>query len=416
MKKHPLDTLDGEIRDHITRETQENIAAGMTPRDAHYAALRKFGNVALAEEDARAVWIPVWIDQLRQDLRYGLRMLGRNPGFTTVAVLTLALGIGLTTAVFSVVHAVLLRPLPYADGERIVLVREIFRDLNRGNASVGHFHDWTEQNTVFEYTAAGQAVTYNLAEAGDPERIRGMRVTPDYFQVAHMPPAIGRYFTRQDVEAGEQIVVLSHSLWQIRFGGDRSIVGRQIRLGSEPFTVVGVAPAAYALTDPARVGVLGGFSSQLWTPLTFPPEQRANFGSHFLAVLAKLKPGTSIARAQADLERVTRGIAERHPKEMEARGVTVFSLQEELVGNVRTQLFVLLAAVGFVLPYLLREHREFTDGSGNDTSERDRDQGGNWMWSAANRPATAHGKCRARTGGRPRGARRRTARHRFPGE
>lgn len=347
MKKHPLSNLDGEIQDHIGRETADNIARGMTPADARHAALRKFGNVTLAEERARAVWIPVWLDQLRQDVRYGLRTLARNPGFTTVAILTLALGIGLTTAVFSVMNAVLLRPLPYADGERLVLVRETFRGI--GNASVGHFHDWTEHSTVFEHTAAGQGTTFNLAGEGDPERVRGMRVTAGYFQVAHIPPAAGRYFTPEDFEADGRVVVLSHSLWQSRFGGDQAIVGRQIRLGGESFSVIGVAPAAYALTDPARAGVVGGFSSQLWTPLIFTPKERANFGSHYLGVSAKLKPGVSLARAQEDLERVTRGIAERYPQEMESRGVLVQSLQEQLVGNVRAQLLVLAAAVGFVL-------------------------------------------------------------------
>ena len=347
MTKHPLSDLDGEIRDHIERETDDNIARGMPPRDARHAALRKFGSVTLAQEDARAVWIPVWLDQLRQDLRYGIRMLGRNPGFTTVAVATLALGIGLTTAVFSVMNAVLIRPLPYADGERIVLVRETLRQP--GNASVGHFHDWTEHSTVFDHTAAGQGVTYNLADAGDPERIRGMRVTPGYFEVAHMPPALGRYFTASDVDFGGRVVVLSHSLWQARFGGDRAIIGRSIRLGDESHTVIGVAPAAYALTDPTRAGVTGGFSSQLWTPLMFTPEQRANFGNHYLGVLAKLKPGVTLARAQEDLERVTRGIAERHPEEMASRGVLVQSLEEQLVGSGRGPLFVLMTGVAFVL-------------------------------------------------------------------
>ncbi len=347
MTKHPLSDLDGEIRDHIERETADSIARGMPPRDARHAALRKFGSVARAQEDARAVWIPVWLDQLRQDLRYGIRMLGRNPGFTTVAVATLALGIGLTTAVFSVLNAVLIRPLPYADGERIVLVRETLRQP--GNASVGHFHDWTEHSTVFDHTAAGQGVTYNLADAGDPERIRGMRVTPGYFEVAHMPPALGRYFTASDVDLGGRVVVLSHSLWQARFGGDRAIIGRSIRLGDESHTVIGVAPAAYALTDPTRAGVTGGFSSQLWTPLMFTPEQRANFGNHYLGVLAKLKPGVALARAQEDLERVTLGIAERHPEEMASRGVLVQSLEEQLVGGGRGPLFVLMTGVAFVL-------------------------------------------------------------------
>jgi predicted permease len=347
MTKHPLSDLDGEIRDHIERETNHNIATGMSPRDARYAALRKFGSVARAREDARAVWIPVWLDQVRQDARHAVRMLRHNPGFTTVAVLTLALGIGLTTAVFSVFNAVLLRPLPYVDGERIVLVRETLRGV--GNASVGHFHDWTEHSTVFEHTSAGQGVTYNLADAGDPERIRGMRVTPGYFEVAHMPPALGRYFTASDVDLGGRVVVLSHSLWQARFGGDRAIIGRSIRLGDESHTVIGVAPAAYALTDPTRAGVTGGFSSQLWTPLMFTPEQRANFGNHYLGVLAKLKPEVTLARAQEDLERVTRGIAERHPEEMASRGVLVQSLQEQLVGSGRQPLFVLMTAVALVL-------------------------------------------------------------------
>jgi predicted permease len=347
MTRHPLSNLEGEIRDHIERETEDNIARGMPPREARYAALRKFGSVARAQEDARGVWIPVWLDQLRQDIRYALRMLGHNPGFTAVTVLTLALGIGLTTAVFSVVNAVLLRPLPYADGERIVLVRETFRQI--GNASAGHFHDWTEHTTVFEHTAAGQGTTFNLAGDGDPERVRGMRVTPGYFDVAYMPPAVGRYFTRDDITTNERVAVLSHSLWRTRFGGDRGIVGRQIGLDGERVTVVGVAPAAYALIDPTRAGVTGGFSSQVWMPLSFSPAQRNNFGSHYLNVLAMLKPGVSLSRAQEDLERVTGGIAERHPEEMRGRGVLVQSLQDELTGNARTQLFVLSAAVGVVL-------------------------------------------------------------------
>ena len=348
MKKHPLSDLDGDMRDHIERETEDNIARGMPPREARMEALRKFGSVARTQEDASAVWIPVWVDQLRQDARYAVRMLWRNPGFTTVAVLTLALGIGLTTAVFSVVHAVLIRPLPYADAERIVFVRETFRE-QVGNASPGHFHDWSEHATVFEYTAAEQGATFNLATEGDPERVRGMRVTPAYFDVAHIPPAVGRYFTQQDVENENRVVVFSHSLWLARFGGDRSIIGRQIRLGGEPFTVVGVAPAAYALTDPTRAGVAGGFSAQLWTPLVFTPALRNNFGNHSFGVLAKLKRGVTHTQAQADLERVTAGIAERHPTQTESRGVAVVPLSDELVGDVKTTLLVLAGAAGFVL-------------------------------------------------------------------
>jgi putative ABC transport system permease protein len=348
MKKHPLSDLDADIRDHIARETQANIDKGMTREKARYAALRAFGSVSLAQENTRAVWIPVWLDQFRQDIRYGLRMFGRNPVFTGVAVLTLALGIGLTTAVFSVVNAVLIQPLPYSGGDRIVVVRETHGEL-RGSASSGHFHDWTEATSVFEATAAGRATTFNLADAGDPERVNAMRVTPGYFQVAHMTPALGRYFTPADLEADERVVVLSEGLWKRRFGGDPSIVGRRIRLSDESFLVVGVAPLAYALTDPARASVVGGFSAQLWTPFVFSPEQRSNYGNHSLGVLAKLKPGITRAQAQTDLERVTRAIAERHPKEMESRSVDVQPLREVLTGNAEMRLFVLLALVVSVM-------------------------------------------------------------------
>jgi predicted permease len=348
MTKHPLSDLDAEIRDHIERETRDNIDRGMAPDDARCAALRKFGNPALVLEDARAVWIPAWLDHLRQDARYAVRMLRRQPGFSIAAIATLALGIGLTTAVFSLLHNVLFKPLPFADSDRIVIVSETWRN-SFGSASAGHFHDWTEQATVWEATAAGQAATFNLAEAGDPERVAGLRVTPGYFDVAYMAPAAGRYFSAADVAADARLVVLSHGLWLRRFDADPSIVGKTIRLGGEPHLVVGVTPATYALTDPSRSGVVGGFSSQLWTPLVIPPERRANYGNHAFLVLGKLKPGVALAAAQADLERVTSGIARRNPEEMEGRGVIAQALPELLVRGFRTQFWLLFAISGAVL-------------------------------------------------------------------
>lgn len=289
------------------------------------------------------------MDALRGDLRYAIRALLRSPGFSAVAISTLALGIGLTTAVFSVVDTVLMRPLPFADGERIVVVWETLRDISRGSASPGHFRDWTEQSTVFEATAAARATTYNLADAGDPERVSAMRVTPGYFRVAHIPAVVGRYFAEQDVDAEERVVILSHGLWQSRFGSNPSIVGRTIRLSGEPFTVIGVASPTYALTDPGRAGLAGGFSAQLWTPLTFTPEERSNYGLRAFLVLAKLKPGISRDAAQADLEPITRRIAERNPIEMVSRWVDIQPLQDVLVGNVSMPLLLLFATVAFVL-------------------------------------------------------------------
>ncbi|MGH8630566.1 MAG: ABC transporter permease, partial [Burkholderiales bacterium] len=273
-----------------------------------------------------------------------------SPLLSAVLVVTLGLGIGATVAIFSVVNAVLLRPLSFEEGDRIVIVYETLRDRGAtGSASVGHFHDWREQGTVFEAAAAMQPAIYNMTDTGEPERVIGVRVTPDYFRVAHIRPALGRYFTEPEVKAGARVVVLSHGLWMRHFAGDPSIVGRQIRLSGEPHSVVGVAPAAYAVSEPGRGAAPGGFSAQLWTPLVFSPQQRSNYGNHSFLVLAKLKPNVTREQAQLDMERVTRGIAERQPDNMKGRGVSVQLLREVMVLNYRTQLLVLLGSVGFVL-------------------------------------------------------------------
>src|SRR5688572_31795754 len=336
-----------EIEAHISLEIDRLVTDGMSPAEARDAAVRKFGNVTAAQERFFESGRLMWREDLVADVRYALRTLRRNPGFAFVAILTLALGIGANTAIFSLMHAVLLRPLPYAGGDRVVLVRETLR--GPGNASAGHFHDWTEQNTVFEATAAVRAVTYNLADAGDPERVSGMRATASFFDVAYIAPVLGRYFTVQDVDAGDRVVVLSDGLWRRRFAADPSIVGRQIRLSGEPHTVVGIAPPTYALTEPGRTGLVGGLSPQLWTPLVFTPEQRSTYGNHSLLVMGKLKPGVTQQVAQADMERITRGIAARHPENMAGRSVLVQPLQETLVRAFRGQVVMFLASVGFVM-------------------------------------------------------------------
>jgi predicted permease len=271
---------------------------------------------------------------------FALRQMMANRSLTLAIVLTLGLGIGATTAIFSVVHTVLLRPLPYADPDRIVVLWETFREFTQGRASPGHYHDWAEQSMVLEATAAHQARTYTLAGDADPERILAARVTPEFFRVQSMPPAAGRYFLPEEGRPGARVAVLSYELWQRRFGGDAGVVGREVELSGEPHLVVGVAPRAFTLTD---------FDERLWTPLSFEPDQRANYGSHSFLVLAKLKPGVTLERAQSDLDRVTAGIRERHPDEMQNRGINVQPLLGTLVAGYRTQLWVLLGAVAFVL-------------------------------------------------------------------
>ena len=277
------------------------------------------------------------IDMLRRDAVFAVRVLRSNPTVTAAIVLTLALGIGATTAIFSVVDAVLLRPLPYAHSDRIVRIFETLNG-NNGPSSLGHYYDWAEQSRSFSGMAAFEGRTYNLT-GGEPVRINGARVTPTYFQVAYVPPALGRYFHPTEA-AGSRVVVLSHPLWQTQFGGDPSIVGKEITLSGEKHSVIGVAPAALTLTQ---------FDARLWTPLTVAPEQRANYGTHFFGVMATLKPGVSLERARRDIEAITEDIRRRQPDAMKNRGVVVESLNDVLVRNFRTQLWVLLGGVTFVL-------------------------------------------------------------------
>jgi putative ABC transport system permease protein len=337
--------VDDEFAFHLQERIDDLVARGMDPRVAREEALRGFGDIESVKLTCRGIAAhrenqmrrSEQLGLLRQDAVYALRLMRAKPGFTAAIVLTLALGIGATTAIFSVVNAVLLRPLPYADADRMVIVFERLNEMN-GRASVGHFHDWAEQTRAFEGLAAFQARTFNLTD-GEPERVFGARVTPNFFRVAHMRPALGRYFLPSETDAS-RVTVLSHGLWQTRFGGDSSLVGKQITLNGERYTVVGVAPAAYTLTQ---------LDERLWTPLAFAPEQRTNYGAHFLTVLGKLRQGTTIAQAQREVERVTEDIRRRHPDEMKNRAVLVESFTEVLVGDYRTQLWVLLGAVTFVL-------------------------------------------------------------------
>lgn len=344
--------LDGELRDelesHMAMLEESERATGATPEEAKAAARVRFGSTLAHRERSLDALIATWLDTVFRDVKYAVRQMKNAPLLTAVLVLTLGLGIGGTVAVFSVVDSVLLRPLPFSGGERIVLVWETLRELNRGSAAAGVYADWTERNRVFETTAAASGAVFTLADAGDPERLTGTRVTPGYFELLATPPALGRYFSQEDIATDQRLVVLSYGLWQRRFAGDPAIVGRSIRLGGESYRVVAVAPGGFTLGD-GRRPVVGGLSSQLWTPLTVTAEDRANYGSHGWRVLGKLKPGVTPAAAQADLERVMREIVQEHPVPMTGRGVAVTLLRDSLVDNFRTQTWLLLAAVGTVL-------------------------------------------------------------------
>src|SRR5262245_28002072 len=278
---------------------------------------------------------------MMHDLRYAIRVLVRQPGFTLIAILTLALGIGANSAIFSVVNAVLLRPLPLEDPDRLIKIWETFLPGGQGSVSIPNLKDWREQNTVFNGIAAYQFSSFNLRGQDNPERVQGVIVSPNFFDVAGVRPRVGRAFLNGEDEAGHShVAVLSHRLWQRNFGGDAEIVGKVIPLNGENFTVVGVMPSEFRF--PSRL-------TEVWVPLVIPPDQINNRGNHWLLTLGRLKPEVSFDQAREQMVTIAKRLEQQYPGNQAGRSVFLIPLQEETVRNVRPALLVLLCAVGFVL-------------------------------------------------------------------
>jgi Acidobacterial duplicated orphan permease len=282
-----------------------------------------------------------------QDMRYGLRMLLKRPGFTSVAVITLVLGIGANTAIFSVVNAVLLRPLPYRDADRIVSVEEINKEGKRTQATPANFVDWRNQNTVFEHLAAIFERTANLAGTDESERINLAMTSANFFDVFGAQPERGRLFIAEDEQAGHPaIVVISQGLWQRRFGGDPEIVGRSITLDGKGYTVAGIAPAGFQYPNKTDAWV-PPFKLVPTLSETMDVNRARGFG--FLSTVALLKPGVSLMQAKAEMESITARLREQYPESNNNRFDRVVSLHTHLVGDTSTILWLLLGAVCFVL-------------------------------------------------------------------
>ena len=335
--------LDEELLFHIERQIEANVERGMSREDARTAALRSFGGVEQIKEacrDERGVRL---VEDLGKDLLYGLRILRSSPGFTAVAVATLALGIGANTAVFSVVDGVLLRRLPFPGSERIVTLWNTYPRLGgeREEVSPPDFCDWRAQNRSFDQLAAYERFFYILAGDPAPVRLRTSRVSGDFFAAMGVKPLLGRpLLPADDHEGAHHVVVLSHRLWTSRFGGDPSVVGQTVILTGIPYTVVGVMPAGFEFP----------YEAELWTPLAYrPPFEPSLRRSTWLRTVARLRPGVTASQAQADMSSVARRLERRYPDTNEGRSVLVVSLQEATVGSVRPALLVLLGAVGFVL-------------------------------------------------------------------
>jgi putative ABC transport system permease protein len=268
-------------------------------------------------------------------------MLRRRPGFTAVAVLTLALGIGANSAIFSVVNAVLLKPLPYPEPGRLVSIYESLPQGGTGSVSVPNLLDWRAQSDVFTGIAAYQYGDFNLQEEQQPVRAAGFYVSPNFFDVLGATPEAGRGFLEgEDAEGRQRVVVLSDKLWRRAYGADTRIVGRDILLGGEKYTVVGVMPPSVQFPSP---------TTELWAPLVFTDAQLASRGSHAFNTLARLRPGVSLEQAQEQMSNIGRALERQYPAEQQDRGVTLRLVQEEAVQFVRPALLILLGAVGFVL-------------------------------------------------------------------
>ena len=253
-RKRMMEDLDQDIRDFIERETQDNIERGMAPEDALYAALRKFGNVTSVKEETWDVWSLVWLERLWQDVRFGLRMLRRNPAFTAVAVATLALGIGANTAIFTVIDAVLLRPLPYPDQGRVVWATELMPQSGRDTVLTPEYAAWQKEQKVFDQFGAFSVTRgINLAAGAHPERILAGHVTQSFFPVLGIEPARGRTFLPGEERPGHNhVAILSHDLWQGYFNSDPNILGRSITLDGVSYSVIGVMPRRFFPTGLGR--------------------------------------------------------------------------------------------------------------------------------------------------------------------
>ncbi len=281
---------------------------------------------------------------LFQDIRYGLRMMAKNPGFTFFVVAVLALGIAANTAIFSIADAVLVRPLPYRQADRLVMVWEDAASYGfpRDTPAAGNFADWKARNQVFDDMAASSySGSFNLTGEGNPEEIPGDFVTANLFSVLGARPALGRDFSASDdVPGAPRVVILSQGLFLRRFGGDPQIIGKQLWLNYEKYDVIGVMPRGFQFPDR---------DPQLWAPVQFTTAQLANHGNHHLQVVARLKPGVSLKVANANLAAIAKQLEEEYPSSNAKVGAYAVPLREELAGKTRPALFVLLGAVCFVL-------------------------------------------------------------------
>src|SRR5215471_19117376 len=338
--------LDDELRDHLEQKTEEYVAQGMTQEEAHRRARLDLGGIEQTKEKCRDARRVNWIQDFAQDLRFGLRMLRKSPGFTIVAVLTLALGIGANTAVFSVINTVLLRPLPYPDSDRLVQIWSTNPNTNRWGMWTAYprFEDWRRQNTVFEEMATVRTWVISIKGGDHPESLSGVITSSQIFQLLRVQPMLGRGFLPEEDQPGhDHVIILSYGLWQRRFGSDRGIIGSTVDLDEQAYTVIGVMAPDFRFPPDLPVS----YRVDAWLPPAPDPSRNERVSNNYYTV-ARLKPGVSLAQAQAEMDSINHGLAERYPVDR-GMGVQVVGWQRQVGSEVRPVLLILLGAIGLVL-------------------------------------------------------------------
>ena len=336
--------LSDEVGSYVELLTQKNRSRGMNEEEARRAALLQSGGVEQLKEQVRNERAGFSLDTLFQDIRYGLRSLRKKPGFTLTAVVALGLGIGANTAIFSVINAVLLRSLDYPNPDRIVMLWEknAARNSLRNFVSPANFQNWQKQSTSFEQIAAAWDSRATISgEGAEPEDVQAQRVTWTFFPALGVQPLIGRGFAAdEDRPGGDLVIVLSHQLWRSRFGGNPAIVGQQATVSGRLYTVIGVMPAGFHFLN-AEV--------QAWLPLAIDPVIDYRKSGRFLRTFGRLKSGVTIQQAQAEMSGIAGQLAQEFPEYNRGWDVNVLPIHEQVVGDIRPVLLVLVAAVAFVL-------------------------------------------------------------------
>jgi putative ABC transport system permease protein len=348
--------LDEELRYHIERQTDQNIRLGMNPEEARRNARKAFGGVEQAKEQSRDARGVRRLEELWQDLRFGARMLMKTPGFTMIAVITLALGIGANTAIFSVVNGVLLRQLPYEKPEQLAFIWEKFSSwgLEQIPVSASEFTDYRNQTQFFSNLAAFDPADFNLTGGDLPERVPGAQVSASLFPLLGVKPQLGRAFSYEEDQPGrDNVVLLNHGLWRRRFGADPGIIGRTLALNGRSYTVIGVMPPSFQF--PMSLFGIKGLTftqpAELWTPVAFSADRLKERASRSLCVIGRLKPGVTLTQANAEVNAIAYRMRRQYPENYppEGWGAYAVSLHEQIVGRMRLPLLVLLGAVSLVL-------------------------------------------------------------------